>query len=460
MFPESFIRRISTQEYIDTGELLKSLQQGSPSSIRINFSKWNKWPLDSEPVPWCASGFYLKTRPSFTLDPLFHSGCYYPQEASGMFIEQVFRQIVNTDGYIRVLDLCGAPGGKSIHLSSMIGSGGLLVSNEVIRPRAAVLAENIAKWGAGNTIVTQNDPSAFTGLNGFFDVILVDAPCSGEGMFRDAVAINEWSEENTFHCSDRQKRILADVWPALNDNGILIYSTCTFNPGENEENMKWLVTSHQAESLELDISAFPGITKIDFQGINGYGFYPGRIKGEGFFVSVIKKRGNSGKTIHGKRREKIAGPEKSDIEIATMLTSFQPGNIIRYGDEIHHPAGKTEESHLLRLKLKIISPGTKICTVKKKGYVPAHELALSTGIRKDVFPKAELDHGQAIAYLRRDNIPSGDIPKGWFIASYKGINLGFCNNIGNRVNNYYPVNLRIRMSIPKEGLINIVLWDG
>lgn len=142
-----------------------------------------------------------------------------------------------------------------------------------------------------------------------------------------------------------------------------------------------------------------------------------------------------------------------------MLTSFQPVNIIRYGDEIHHHAGKTEEFHLLRQKLKIISPGTKICTVKKKGYVPAHELALSTGIRKDPFHKAEFDHCQAIAYLRRDNIPSGDIPKGWFIASYKGINLGFCNNIGNRVNNYYPVNLRIRMSIPDTFQSDIIKWE-
>jgi len=459
MFPERFIKRISTQDYIDTGELLKSLQQASPSSIRINLSKWTKRPLHSEQVPWCTSGFYLETRPSFTLDPLFHSGCYYPQEASGMFMEKVFRQIINTDRHIRVLDLCGAPGGKSTHLSSLIGPGGLLVSNEVIRSRAAILAENIAKWGAGNTIVTQNDPSAFSGLQGFFDAILVDAPCSGEGMFRDAVAINEWSEENTFHCSERQKRILADVWPALNENGILIFSTCTFNPGENEENIKWLVSSHQAESLELDLSEFPEIAKIDFQGIKGYGFYPGRIKGEGLFVSVIRKISNSGKTMQGKRRGKIAGSEKSDIEIAEMLTSFHPESIIRYGDEIHRHAGKPDEFQLLRQKLKIISPGTKICTLKKNGYVPAHELALSTGIRKDIFHKAELDHGQAIAYLRRDNIAFGNIPKGWFIASYKGINLGFCNNIGNRVNNYYPVDMRIRMSVPVTFHSDIINWE-
>jgi len=460
MFPDSFIKRIRTQEYIDAGELLKSLQKDSPSSIRLNLSKWNKRPLASEPVPWCSSGFYLGSRPSFTLDPLFHSGCYYPQEASGMFMEQVFRQMVNTDGHIRILDLCGAPGGKSTHLSSLIGQGGLLVSNEVIRSRVVVLAENISKWGTGNTVVTQNDPSAFTGLQGFFDLILVDAPCSGEGMFRDAVARNEWSVENTAHCSERQKRIITDVWPALDENGILIYSTCTFNPGENEENIKWLVTSHQAESLELDITQFSGITKIEFKGIKGYGFYPGRIKGEGLFISVIRKRGNSGKAIQGKRRGKITGPEKSDIEIAKRLTSFQTENIIRYGEEIHCHAGKPDEFSLLMQKLKIISAGTKICTLKKNGYVPAHELALSTGIRKESFPEAELDHGEAIAYLRRDTIPSGFIPKGWFIASYRGINLGFCNNIGNRVNNYYPVNLRIRMSISKEDPKNIILWDG
>jgi 16S rRNA C967 or C1407 C5-methylase (RsmB/RsmF family)/NOL1/NOP2/fmu family ribosome biogenesis protein len=458
MFPESFIKRIRTQEYIDASELLESLQQASPSSIRINLSKWNKRPHDSEPVPWCSSGFYLKSRPSFTLDPLFHSGCYYPQEASGMFVEQVFRQIVKAEEHIRVLDLCGAPGGKSTHLSSIIGQGGLLVTNEVIGSRASVLAENIAKWGEGNAIVTRNDPSAFKELPGFFDVILTDAPCSGEGMFRDAVAQNEWSEENTTHCSVRQKRILGDVWPALKENGILIYSTCTFNPGENEENIKWLVTTRQADSLELDITGFSGITKIDFKGIYGYGFYPDRIKGEGLFISVIRKRGCEVNSMQGKRKGKIPVPEKSDIEIAGRLTSFHPENIVRLGDEIHCHSGNPDEFNLLSQKLKIISPGTKICTVKKNGYVPAHELALSAGIRNDNFHKAELDYGQAIAYLRRDNNTFDEIPKGWFIVSYKGVNLGFGNNIGSRINNYYPVEWRIRMSLPKSDKTNIIFW--
>ncbi len=259
MFPERFIQRIQSQKYINADGLLKALQEPAPVSIRINPSKWNLKPLNSDPVPWCTTGFYLEKRPSYTLDPLFHSGCYYPQEASGMFIEQVFRQVVNTGQYIRVLDLCGAPGGKSTHLSSLIGIHGLIVANEVIKTRAAVLAENIIKWGGVNTIVTQNDPSAFSGLQGFFDVILVDAPCSGEGMFRDVVAINEWSEENTLHCSERQRRILSDVWPSLKDNGILIYSTCTFNPGENEENIRWMVKRNLAVTIELEISELEGV---------------------------------------------------------------------------------------------------------------------------------------------------------------------------------------------------------
>jgi 16S rRNA C967 or C1407 C5-methylase (RsmB/RsmF family)/NOL1/NOP2/fmu family ribosome biogenesis protein len=460
MFPERFIQRIRTQEYIDTNGLLKAMQEPSPVSIRINCSKWNGKPHSSEPVPWCATGFYLESRPSFTLDPLFHSGCYYPQEASGMFLEQAFKQTVSMDGYIRVLDLCGAPGGKSTHLSSLIGSNGLLVSNEVIRSRASVLSENVTKWGVTNTLVTQNDPSAFSGLEGFFDIILVDAPCSGEGMFRDNIAVNEWSEENTIHCSERQRRILTDIWPALNENGLLIYSTCTFNPGENEVNIKWLISSHQAECVELDISEYNGITKIDHQGIKGYGFYPGRIKGEGLFVSVIRKTGYSQKIKSGTRIKRSHEPERSDLGIVREWTTFSTDNIIRSVDEIYYVPGRMEDYRILENRLKLISPGIKICTVKKNGYVPAHELSLSEGMRKDAFNRCAIDYSQSVSYLRRDIIRLPDISKGWLIATYKDVNLGFCNNIGSRINNYYPVEWRIRMSIPEAGIKSIILWDS
>jgi 16S rRNA C967 or C1407 C5-methylase (RsmB/RsmF family)/NOL1/NOP2/fmu family ribosome biogenesis protein len=458
MLPERFIQRIRTQEYIDSNGLLNALQEPSPVSIRINPFRWNRRPVDSEPVQWCTTGFFLETRPSFTLDPLFHSGCYYPQEASGMFLEQVFKQVVSADGYIRALDLCGAPGGKSTHLSSLIGSRGLLVSNEVIKTRASVLSENITKWGVTNTLVTQNDASAFSELEGFFDVILVDAPCSGEGMFRDTVAVNEWSEENTIHCSERQKRILTDIWPALNANGILIFSTCTFNPGENESNVKWLVRKHQAEAVELDISKFNGITKIDHEGIIGYGFYQGRIKGEGLFVSVIRKSGNPGRMTAGTRKKQSFEPVRSDLEVVREWTTFNADNIIRSGDEIYYVPGRMDDYRILKQSLKLISPGTKICSVKKNGYVPAHELALSDGIRTDAFHKADLDYSQALSYLRRDNIQPSGIPKGWFLSAYKGINLGFCNNIGSRINNYYPVKWRIRMRVPETAGRQVINW--
>jgi NOL1/NOP2/fmu family ribosome biogenesis protein len=336
----------------------------------------------------------------------------------------------------------------------------LLVSNEVIRTRASVLAENITKWGATNSIVTQNDPSAFSGLEGYFDIILVDAPCSGEGMFRDTVAVNEWSEENTNHCSERQKRILTDIWPALKENGLLVYSTCTFNPGENEANIKWLVSRHQAECVELDVSEYDGITEIDHQGIKGYGFYPGRIKGEGLFVSVIRKTGYSQKTKAATRRKQRQEPERSDLGIVREWTTFNTDNIIRSGDEIFYIPAKKEDYAILENSLKLISPGIKICAVKKNGYVPAHELSLSEGLRKDAFNRCAIDYSQAISYLRRDNFQLPDVSKGWLIATYKDVSLGLCNNIGSRINNYYPVEWRIRMSIPEAGIKNIIFWDS
>ncbi|MBN1107693.1 MAG: rRNA cytosine-C5-methyltransferase, partial [Bacteroidales bacterium] len=185
LFPEKFTERIARQNYLDSRRLVKALGEPAPVSIRVNSLKLDAAPAAAAPVPWCSDGFYLEERPSFTLDPLFHAGCYYPQEASGMFLEEIFRQTADRAHNLKVLDLCGAPGGKATHLSGLIGKDALLVANEVIRPRAFLLSENLLKWGLSNFLVTQNDPSAFASLAGFFDIILADAPCSGEGMFRD-----------------------------------------------------------------------------------------------------------------------------------------------------------------------------------------------------------------------------------------------------------------------------------
>jgi 16S rRNA C967 or C1407 C5-methylase (RsmB/RsmF family)/NOL1/NOP2/fmu family ribosome biogenesis protein len=460
MFPEAFITRIKQQPYIESEGLLRALESPSPVTIRINRNKWTHDPLNSEPVQWCRDGFYLDARPSFTLDPLFHAGCYYPQEASGMFLEEAFGQAGGNISDIKVLDLCGAPGGKSTHLSTLIGPRGLLVANEVIRSRAAVLTENLTKWGLSNAVVTQSDPSAFSRLPGFFDLILVDAPCSGEGMFRDRVAVNEWSEENTCLCSERQKRILLDVWPALKEDGILIYSTCTFNPGENELNMKWFTRRHEAETLTLDISAYKNITAINCQGAHGYGFFPGRIRGEGFFISILRKKERPRETNFKARlcnENRITRKEKA---IVAEWTHFTADNVLKLGNEVIVPACSCDDYQALSGILRIIKAGTGICTVKADKYLPLHDAAMSVYFNKESFPAVSVSLDQALSYLSRGGIRHDNVQKGWNIVSYNGVSLGFINNIGSRINNYYPIDWHIRMRKPEQGKENIISWKG
>jgi 16S rRNA C967 or C1407 C5-methylase (RsmB/RsmF family)/NOL1/NOP2/fmu family ribosome biogenesis protein len=458
MIPEEFIKRIRTQKYLDPGSLIKALEEPSPVSLRLNTAKWNNKPSDADPVLWCRNGYYLKNRPSYTLDPLFHAGCYYPQEASGMFLRQIIEQTADLNENLRVLDLCAAPGGKSTLLSGLIGPDSMLVANETIRSRALILAETIAKWGSVNTLVTQNDPVAFAAMEGYFDIILVDAPCSGEGMFRTEIALKEWSESNANHCSERQKRILADIWPALKENGLLIYSTCTFNPAENEENIKWLIDRQKAECVRLDISAFEGITEIDFEGVSGYGLYPDKIKGEGFFISAIRKTGAQ-KNIYFRNQKKTElQPDKNDIEVAEKWTHFPKERIFKWGDELFaSPCSMDEYLHLYR-NLKVVRTGTKLFSVKNKKQIPSHELSLSLNFKKDIFYENEVNLSAALAFMRRDNFILPGASNGWNLVTYKGINIGFVNNLGNRVNNYFPVEWRIRMNLPEPGKENIIRW--
>jgi 16S rRNA C967 or C1407 C5-methylase (RsmB/RsmF family)/NOL1/NOP2/fmu family ribosome biogenesis protein len=445
MLPEIFIKRIQNQKYIDAENLQKALKEPSPVSIRINSLKWEKKPADSEPVQWCRNGYYLRSRPSYTSDPLFHAGCYYPQEASGMFVEQVFLQLEGSSEKMRVLDLCGAPGGKSTILSDLIGPDNLLVANEVIRARASILAETITKWDSFNTIVTSSDPASFGKLAGFFDMILIDAPCSGEGMFRTKVAISEWSAENAAHCAERQKRIMMDIWPCLKENGVLIYSTCTFNPSENEENIKWLISMKKAECIRLDIKEFEGISEIDHQGIYGYGFYPDKIRGEGFFISAIRKTDRQVQEVIGSYRLQQMRPGVSDLKTVAGWTDFNSDRIVRWGEEvIALPSDLPEYSYLFK-NLKIVKAGTKIFSAKKDDIIPSHEVALSARLKKGVFPEHELTPDQAIAYLRRDNLSIRDVQAGWNIMTYKKIPIGFIKNLVSRINNYFPVEWRIRL---------------
>ncbi len=457
-FHEEFIKRINSQHGINAPRLIEALGEQSPVSIRINNDKWKQEPSESTRVPWCRDGYYLARRPSFTLDPLFQSGCYYPQEASGMFTGEAFRQVMNEKRGIRVLDLCGAPGGKSTHLASLIGNNGILISNEVIRSRAAILAGNIARWGKLNTIVTSNDPSAFSKLGEYFDLIAADAPCSGEGMFRDEIAVREWSPSNALLCSERQRRIIRDIWPSLCGGGYLLYSTCTFNPSENEENIKWIVDNFEGESVKLDISGFTGIYEISYLGIAGYGFYPDKIKGEGFFLSVIRKKG--GKASWNQRREKHSFSTNLKEE-RTAMQKLLIGSVpflLKNADDIYAVPAEADEYAMLQSKLNIIKKGIHLYGRKGSDIVPSHELVISGLFADEAFPSIDLDYKNAVAFLRKENISAEGVPVGWVVVRYNGVNIGLIKNIGRRINNYFPVGWRIRMQPGKESA-EILKWN-
>jgi 16S rRNA C967 or C1407 C5-methylase (RsmB/RsmF family) len=277
--PEPFVNRTLPLLGDEFSAFENALKSASPTSIRVN-DKMSYHASDEE-VAWCKNAYYLAERPLFTADPLIHGGIYYVQEASSMFLYQAIKQHFPTAR--TVLDLCAAPGGKSTLLTQTLPGNSLLVSNEIIRSRAYILAENLIKWGNANVVVTNNEPKDFDTLPNFFDAMVIDAPCSGEGMFRkDAGAIKEWSEYNVKLCAERQREIVSAVWDTLKSDGILVYSTCTYNREENEENVEWICNELGGEILHLDLNGNQDITVTDY----GYRFYPHKTQGEGFFLAL------------------------------------------------------------------------------------------------------------------------------------------------------------------------------
>ncbi|MGE5349527.1 MAG: RsmF rRNA methyltransferase first C-terminal domain-containing protein [Actinomycetota bacterium] len=451
MVPSGFIERIKTQSYIDVVSLAEALSGPAVTSVRVNRGKWPHPVSKYEQVEWEPDGYYLPGRPLFTADPLFHAGVYYPQESSSMFAGEVFRQLTAGVSGLRVLDLCGAPGGKSTHLAGLIGDNGLLVANEAIRARAAVLAENVTKWGTGNVVVTNADPSRFALLPGFFDVIVADAPCSGEGMFRTPAAVREWSVQNTRLCSERQRRIVMEAWPSLKPGGILIYSTCTFNPAENEENAAWLSSVTGAVSLPLVLPVGSNIIPIRFSAIEGYGFHPGRVRGEGFFIAALRKPVGSGREQGpGKSRKAVLKPSPEAFALACSLVEFETGRVVMQDGRITALAAEASLYSFIVERLPVIKSGTMIGEVKKNDFVPAHDLAMSVRLREAAWPVHPLSRNEALAYLRLEPPDGSTMPAGRVLLTYRGVPLGFVNNLGTRVNNGYPQGWRIRMELTKD----------
>lgn len=435
MIPEGFREFIAQSLGEDAaGRLIEGLGQEPPVSVRANPAKISAAELREhfgylagDAVEWSEDAFYLRERPSFTLDPLFHAGAYYVQEASSMYVGHLLRGLI-ADGPAgcRILDLCAAPGGKSTDAASLLGANDLLVSNEVIGSRASILAENMAKWGFPGTVVTNSDPVAFASLKDFFDIVLVDAPCSGEGMFRkDERAAAEWSPETVNLCAARQRRILADVWPALREGGHIIYSTCTFNRFEDEENAAWIATELGAEL------------------IGQRHFLPGRDRGEGFFCALLRKAGDKphspATSLSAKRL-----PSPADDLLEEGFRPLVKGTLIKA-----IPDALSGAIQLLESKLRVIRSGVAVAQLKGRDLIPEADLALSTAYRRCSFPELELDRATALKFLAREPFVLEGMPKGFFLLTHKNLPLGFVKNLGNRCNNLLPASRRIRMDISK-----------
>jgi 16S rRNA C967 or C1407 C5-methylase (RsmB/RsmF family)/NOL1/NOP2/fmu family ribosome biogenesis protein len=443
----------------DIKQLTEAIADEAVVSVRLNL---NKWPFDNQKlknddgqVAWCENGFYLKSRPSFTFDPLMHAGCYYVQEASSMFLTQVMKQYITSP--CKMLDLCAAPGGKSTVARSILTDESLLISNEPIRNRAQILAENMTKFGHPYTIVTNNYPKDFKQCDILFDAILTDVPCSGEGMFRkDNTAISEWSLQNVENCWQRQREIVYDIWKCLKPGGILIYSTCTFNTKENEENVKWICEELGADVLPISINKEWNITGslLDSFDKPVYRFLPGRTRGEGLFLAVLRKDGDiqqAGTRISIPSKHKVL-KLKTDMKQYWINRAENFEFSVRDNVITAFPRAFYDIYSSAINKLKVISAGIKIGEIKGKDIIPDESLALSLALNRDMFPNVELTYEQAISYLHKEavTLPT-DTPRGFVLLTFKGMPLGFEKNIGNRANNLYPQEWRIKSGyIPEE----------
>ena len=441
--PEQLIDSLQKTSGFNKEAFIKVHASGEQiTSKRINPLKYSIENIQFEienKVSWCSHGVYLKERPSFTFDPLFHAGCYYVQEASSMFLDQAIKQTVDLSAPLRVLDLCAAPGGKSTHLQSLLSKDSLLVSNEVIRSRSNILKDNIIKWGGDNVIVTNNDPRHFSKLNNYFDIIIVDAPCSGSGLFRrDEDAINEWSPDNVQHCSHRQQRILADVWPALKQNGIIIYCTCSYSKEENEDIIEWLCKNFSIETCPLSIENSWGI--IESSG--GYRFWPDKVKGEGFFIACLRKKDEDEPGyFQSVSKPELLGKKESE-KVKEWMESCNHQFIRRDKTIYAVPPALLDDIHFLSASLHVIYLGVETGELIRDKMVPTHALTMS-GLVSKKLQRLNLDRDTAINYLKKKNIHIDTVTKGWNLATYNGCNLGWVNVLSNRSNNYYPKSLRI-----------------
>ncbi len=455
--PVRFVERLEAQlGAAEAARLAAALDTEPPVSIRLHPAREGGGGLPGRleacaPVPWCAEGYYLKRRPSFTFDPAFHAGAYYVQEASSQFVGRLLPADIAGR---RVLDLCAAPGGKTTLYASKAGPQGLVVANEIDRRRVQVLADNLRKWGTGNAVVTCCDPQRMTGIDDRFDVVAVDAPCSGEGMFRkDDAARGEWSEAAVKRCAARQVAILREAWRMLRPGGTLLYSTCTFNREEDEDQLERFVEQvgrELAEAPAVEIDAAWGIVAGQVGPFQTFRFFPHRTAGEGFFAAVARKAESAAPGLRppkAKRSPLAPLGRAAREELGRWVRDASAMRFGLAGDTCYAWfAGQAEEVRRLSEQLPVIYSGVAMGQLFKGRLRPDAALAHFVGLERSALAAAELTEEEAVAYLRKQELPANRFAEGLNLVCREGRALGFAKRIGRRVNNLYPNERRILRS--------------
>lgn len=446
-----FLQSIKHCQGFDKEAFVASHQTSPVVSIRINPAKIDSYTEVvgdaniSSLVPWCDGAFVLKERPSFTLDPLFHAGSYYVQEASSMFLQHVVKHLFQDGMGCKALDMCAAPGGKSTLLAGM-QQFGIIVSNEIIQSRVSVLQENIIKWGELKVLVANNDPNDFQQLPGYFDFVLVDAPCSGSGLFRkDEKAMHEWNTELVDFCAARQKRILHAASETIAEGGYLFYSTCSFSEEENETNLDYLIDTGLFESVAIPVEESWGVVHAVSQkyGAHGYRFYPDKINGEGFFCGILRKK--ESQALQTIDYPSLAKSLSFKVDISNWVKTPEQLYFFQKSEEVFaFDAEYAHELGMLASVLKLRKSGLRLGEMIRDEFIPNHELSMSTA-RTALIPHFDLDLKQALQYLRRETLDLGDVPKGWLLVQYKQVALGWIKQVQGKAKNHYPLNWRILM---------------
>ena len=448
--PVAFTERMRRELGAEEAEcLFEALDSVSPVAIRLNPAKSGAegvW-RDGEAIAWSRNAYKLKARPSFTLDTAFHAGAYYVQEAASQFLDYIISQ-EELSGK-RVLDMCAAPGGKTTIYSTAVGETGLVVANEYVRSRANVLADNVRKWGMGNVLVTNNAPEHIAQFEGWFDLVAVDAPCSGEGMFRkEEVAREDWSEEAVKMCAARQLSIVREAWQSLKEGGMFIYSTCTFNRDEDEGVLQALIEElgdvfEASQSVEIDEKW--GVVKGEVGAFQTFRFFPHKTDSEGLFVAVARKMEPTAQRTPKARKKVMQEVDKvSRKELSRWIEDAEHCTFAMVGDTIYcYSAEQFKAVQALSEGLTAIYSGVAMGQIFKGKLKPDWALSQYVGLERKAVATEEVDESRALDYLRKKDIAVGDMAEGINLLTHNGRALGFVKRVGTRCNNLYPNSLKI-----------------